>query len=132
MLLEKLGYGNIEDGSIKVTGRSHDGGIDGICSLDKLGLGKAIFQAKRWDNNVGIEPVARLVGTVHSRRVSYGIMITTASFTPDAKDEANRAGNIKLIDGQELASLMINTGLGVKNISISYPKLDEDYFAGLG
>ena len=130
-LLEKLGYGNIEDGSIKVTGRSHDGGIDGICSLDKLGLGKAIFQAKKWDNNVGIEPVSRLAGTVHSRRVSNGIMITTADFTADAKAEAARAGNVKLINGQELAGLMISIGLGVNNINISYPKVDEDYFEGL-
>jgi len=130
-LLEKLGYGNIDDGSIKVTGRSHDGGIDGICSLDKLGLGKAIFQAKRWDANVGIDPVARLVGTVHNR-ASSGILITTADFTAEAKKEADRVGNIRLIDGQELASLMIQAGLGVKKVSVSYPKIDEDYFEGLG
>jgi len=130
-LLEKLSYGSIDDGSIKVTGRSHDGGIDGICSLDKLGLGKAIFQAKRWDANVGIDPVARLVGTVHNR-ASSGILITTADFTAEAKKEAERAGNIRLIDGQELASLMIQTGLGVKNVPVSYPKIDEDYFEGLG
>jgi len=131
-LLEKLGYGSIADGTITITGRSHDGGIDGICSLDKLGLGKAIFQAKRWDANVGIDPVSRLIGTVHSNRANSGILITTADFTADAKKEAGRAGNIKLIDGQELASLMIQTGLGVKKVPVSYPKIDEDYFEGLG
>jgi len=131
-LLEKLGYGSKDDGSIKVTGRSHDGGIDGICSLDKLGLGKVIFQAKRWNSNVGIKEVSQLVGAVHSKRVSSGILITTADFTADAKKEADRAGNIRLIDGQELASLMIQTGLGVKKVPISYPKIDEDYFEGLG
>jgi len=131
-LLEKLGYGSKDDGSIKVTGRSHDGGIDGICSLDKLGLGKVIFQAKRWNSNVGIKEVSQLVGAVHSNRVSNGILITTADFTADAKKEADRAGNIRLIDGQELASLMIQTGLGVRKVPISYPKIDEDYFEGLG
>ena len=131
-LLEKLGYGSEDDGNIKVTGRSHDGGIDGICSLDKLGLGKVIFQAKRWNSNVGIKEVSQLVGAVHSNRVSNGILITTADFTADAKKEADRAGNIRLIDGQELASLMIQTGLGVKKVHVSYPKIDEDFFEGLG
>jgi len=126
-LLEKLGYGRFADGTIKVIGRSHDGGIDGICSLDKLGLVKVIFQAKRWEANVGIDEVARLIGTLHNR-VSIGILITTADFTADAKREAERAGNIRLINGQELVSLMIQTGLGIKKVSVSYPKIDEDYF----
>jgi len=129
-LLEKLGYGSFADGTIKVTGRSHDGGIDGICSLDKLGLVKVIFQAKRWEANVGIDEVSRLIGTLHNR-VSIGILITTADFTADAKREAERAGNIRLINGQELVSLMIQTGLGVKKVSVYYPKIDEDYFNDL-
>jgi len=131
-LLEKLGYGSFDDGTITQVGGSHDEGIDGICSLDKLGLGKVIIQAKRWNNNVGIDPVSRLVGTVHSNRANGGILITTAYFTPEAKEEAKRAGNIRLIDGEELASLMIKYELGVKTESVSYPKIDEDYFEGLG
>jgi len=129
-LLEKLGYGRFADGTIKVIGRSHDGGIDGICSLDKLGLVKVIFQAKRWEANVGIDEVARLIGTLHNR-VSIGILITTADFTADAKREAERAGNIRLINGEELVSLMIQTGLGIKKVSVYYPKIDEDYFNDL-
>jgi restriction system protein len=127
-LLEKLGYGSIEEGTIEVTGRSHDGGIDGVCSLDKLSLGKALFQAKKWQNNVGIEIVTRLAGSLHTRRAAYGILITTSDFTNDARTEANRAGNVKLINGNELAKLMIDTELGARLKQLSIPEVDEDYF----
>jgi len=129
-LLEKMGYGSIDDKTIIVTGRSHDGGIDGICSLDKLGISKVIFQAKRWSSNVGREEVAKLAGD--SQGYIAGILITTADFTPEAKKYTENRKNIRLINGKELASLMIKHKLGVKTVSISYPKIiDEDYFEGL-
>ncbi len=128
-LLEKLGYGNLNEGSIKITGKSHDGGVDGICSLDKLGLNKAVFQAKRWENDVGVEIVDRLAGTVHKERSNTGILITTSSFTSDAIKAAEKLGNIRLIDGEELSKLMITFELGTRYTTLKIPKLNSEYFS---
>lgn len=131
-LLEKLSYGNLVDGTIKVTGRSGDGGIDGFCSMDKLSLTKILFQAKRWENNVPPTAVRDFIGAVHNKRANYGVLITTSGFSNQAVDEARQSGNIRLITGDELASTMIDIGLGVKTNTLSYYKIDEEYFAGLG
>jgi restriction system protein len=130
-LLEKLQYGSLNDGSIKITGRSGDGGIDGTCSMDKLGLFKVLFQAKRWTNNVTPHDVRDFIGALHNARATYGVFITTSNFSNDAKQEAAKAGNVKLINGEELAKLMINSGLGIRVSSFSIPKFDQDYFDGL-
>ena len=130
-LLERLEYGNIADGSIKVTGRSGDGGIDGVCSMDKLGLLKVLFQAKRWTNNISSHDVRDFIGAMHNARANFGVFITTSDYSSDARKEAAKAGNLKLINGEELASLMINTELGVRSNSLLLPKLDRDYFDGL-
>ena len=127
-LLEKLEYGSVE-----VTGRAGDGGIDGICSVDKLGLSKVLFQAKRWRGDVPPTAVRDFIGAIHNNRGAMnGVFITTSNFSQQALKEAERAGNVRLINGDELAELMMSAGLGVKNINLSYPKLDEDYFEGLG
>jgi len=130
-LLEKLGYGSEKDGTIKVLGRSGDGGVDGECSLDPLGLHKVIFQAKKWTNTVGAKEIRDFIGALDTRRVDRGIFITTSSFSNDAKETAKQSGKVKLIDGKELAYLMIRCGLGVKKSSLEVSKIDEDYFSGL-
>ena len=131
-LLEKLGYGSLINGTIKITGRSGDGGIDGFCSMDELGLIKILFQAKRWDNNVPPNAIRDFIGAVHNKRANYGVFITTSDFSNQAISEAKQSGNIKLINGEDLAAMMIDTGLGVKTNSLPYYKIDEEYFAGLG
>ncbi|MGQ9788864.1 MAG: restriction endonuclease [Candidatus Hadarchaeaceae archaeon] len=130
-LLEKLGYGKKSDGSIRVTGRSGDGGIDGECCLDKLGLHKVVFQAKKWTAPVGSREVRDFIGALDTSRVDRGIFITTSSFSNDAIETAKRSGKVKLIDGKTMASLMIECGLGVRKRSLDLPLIDEDYFAGL-
>ncbi len=130
-LLERLEYGSIADGTIKVTGRSGDGGIDGECAMDRLGLYKAKFQAKRWTNQVSSKEVRDFIGGLTTERVEQGIFVTTSSFTLDAIQTAQRAGKVKLIDGKELARIMVEAGLGVRKTSLEIPKLDEDYFSGL-
>lgn len=130
-LLERLEYGSIADGTIKVMGRTGDGGIDGECAMDRLGLYKAKFQAKRWTNQVGSKDVRDFIGALTTERVEQGIFVTTSSFTPDAIQTAQRAGKVKLIDGKELARIMVEAGLGVRKTSLEIPKLDEDYFSGL-
>lgn len=130
-LLETLAYGNRADGTVKVTGRSGDGGIDGECAMDRLGLYKAKFQAKRWAHQVSSKEVRDFIGALTTERVEQGIFVTTSSFTADAISTAKRAGKVKLIDGKELARIMVETGLGVEKTAFEIPKLDEDYFYGL-
>ena len=131
-LLEDLGYGSLSDGTIKITGKTGDGGVDGIFSLNTLGLGRAIFQAKKWEQNVGIEVVERLIGSVKTNEVNFGILVTTSDFTPQAKSSAEKAGStIRLIDGREFAELMIQAGLGIRKTPVSIPEIDEEFFSGL-
>lgn len=125
-LLEKMRYGNPE-----VTGRSGDGGIDGTCSLDALGLVKLHFQAKRWKNQVGAREIRDFIGGIQTFRGEYGIFVTTSDFTKDAIETAKRSGKVRLVDGQEMAKLMIKHGLGVDKTPVHVAKIDRDYFEGL-
>ena len=128
-LLEKMGYGQGE-----AVGRSGDGGIDGIINQDALGLEKVYIQAKRWENLVGEPEIRNFSGSLEAKGASKGVFITSSSFGPRARETAHfiSAGNkfIRLIDGEELARLMINHGVGVvSEIIYDVKKLDENYFA---
>ena len=129
-LLERLEYGSIADGSIRVTDRSRDGGIDGECATDRLGLYKAKFQAKRWTNPVSSKEVRYFIGALTTERIEQGIFVTTSDFTADAVSTAQRAGKVKLISGKDLARIMVEAGLGVTKTNLEIPKIDEDYFSG--
>ena len=125
-LFKKMGFEIVD-----VTGKSHDKGID-IISIFNIGSGKTLVQAKKWNNsNVGIDEVQRLSGVVQNHRANTGVLVTTADFTADAKREAERAGNIRLINGEELVNLMIRYELGIRKVPVYYSKIDEDYFAEL-
>lgn len=125
-LLEAMGYGHG-----KVTGRSGDGGIDGIIGEDKLGLDVIHIQAKRWErgNNVGRKELQSFVGALAGQSGRKGVFITTSSFTKEAS--AYNPANVKIarIDGNKLAHLMIeyNVGVGVK-ASYEIKRLDLDFF----
>ena len=126
-LLEKMGYGEGE-----AVGRSGDGGIDGIINQDALGLEKIYIQAKRWgDQKVGAIPIQTFVGSMDIRRASKGVFITTSTFTSQALQTAQDSSvTLRLIDGPELAHLMISHGVGVvTEITYEVKKLDENYFA---
>ena len=129
-LLEKMGYGEGE-----TVGRSGDGGIDGIINQDALGLEKVYIQAKRWQNQVVGEPEIRsFSGSLDGEGANKGVFITSSTFNPRARERAKSIsqGNkfIRLIDGEELARLMINHGVGVvSEITYDVKKLDENYFA---
>nr|WP_276975837.1 restriction endonuclease [Ferrimicrobium acidiphilum] len=116
---------------MKVTGRTGDGGIDGECAMDRLGLYKAKFQAKRWKNSVSSGEVRDFIGALTTERVDQGIFVTTSSFTPDAVTTAQKSGKVKLIDGKELARMMVESGQGVTKKTLDIPKIDEEYFSGL-
>jgi restriction system protein len=128
-LLLKLGYGGAFGSGIHL-GRSGDGGIDGVIQQDKLGLDLIYVQAKRWQGNVGPSTVREFAGALSAHRANKGVIITTSSFTAEAKKDAERmAGRIALIDGSQLASLMYEFDLGVSVVSTFVVKRpDSDYF----
>lgn len=128
-LLVTMGYGgSVKDAAEKV-GRTGDGGIDGVIKEDKLGLDVICVQAKRWQNPVGVSVVREFVGSLLDRKAKKGVLITTSSFSNEAREYAGRVGNTVLIDGQKLAELMIEHGVGVTEIArYTVYKIDSDYF----
>lgn len=130
-LLVKMGYGGSRADAGKAIGRSGDGGIDGIIKEDRLGLDVVYVQAKRWESNsVGRPDVMQFAGALQAQKANKGIFITTSRFTDDARTYVAQIGSkIVLIDGEQLAQLMIESDVGVSTISL-YPvkKIDSDYF----
>ena len=126
-LLHAMGYGASRD-DLQHVGRSHDEGIDGIISLDRLGLEKVFVQAKRWQGSVGREAVQAFYGALAGQRANKGVLITTSSFTPHAVEFAHSIERIVLIDGARLTDLMMEYGVGVSHRTVKVPKIDSDYF----
>jgi restriction system protein len=126
-LLHKMGYGTNRS-DLQRVGGSGDGGIDGIISLDRLGLEKVYVQAKRWQSSVGRPDVQGFYGALAGQRANKGVFITTSSFTQQAIDFARSVEKIVLVDGIRLAELMIDFEVGVSSRLVKIPKLDSDYF----
>lgn len=130
-LLVKMGYGGSRVDAGRAVGKSGDGGVDGIIKEDKLGLDVIYIQAKRWDNTpVGRPDVMQFAGALQAQKANKGIFITTSRFTDEARSYVAQIGSkIVLVDGAQLAQLMIDNDVGVSTISL-YPvkKLDSDYF----
>jgi len=129
-LLVKMGYGGSRHDAGEVIGKTGDEGIDGLIKEDRLGLDVLYIQAKRWENTVSRPEVQKFVGALEGKRAHKGVMITTSSFSPDARSYVdNIDSKIILIDGERLAELMIEHDLGVnKKTSYEIKKIDEDYF----
>jgi restriction system protein len=131
-LLLAMGYGTSRR-EIQSVGRSGDGGIDGIISLDRLGLQKVYVQAKRWQGSVGSPTVRDFIGALSTHHgADKGVLFTLSSFTQDAYATAAsmRSGTIVLIDGRRLAELMVDHQIGVTHQVVQVPKIDSDYFDG--
>lgn len=129
-LLHALGYGTSR-ADLQRVGGSGDGGIDGVISLDRLGLEKVYVQAKRWQKNVGRPEIQGFFGALAGRRATKGVFITTSAFTREARDYANRVSDsIVLVDGARLARLMIEHGVGVTHRPLKVAQVDSDYFEG--
>jgi restriction system protein len=129
-LLVKMGYGGSRTDAGKAIGKSGDEGIDGIIKEDKLGLDIIYIQAKRWENVVGRPEIQKFVGGLAGQGAKKGIFITTSRFTNEAKDYIPRnETKIVLIDGEQLASLLIDYNLGVSTqATYELKKIDSDYF----
>ncbi len=123
-LMEKMGYGRGE-----VTQRSRDEGIDGIIYQDKLGFDVIYVQAKRYDPEKTIgRPELQKFGGALPEKNAKGLFVTTAGFSPNAKQYANER-HIILIDGQRLTKLMIEYECGVNTEYVyKVKKLDSDFF----
>jgi len=129
-LLVKMGYGGSRRDAGERIGRSGDGGIDGIIKEDRLGLDTIFIQAKRWQGSVGRPEIQKFVGALQGQRAKKGVFITTSSYTADAADYATRIDTkVVLIDGQQLAGLMIDFDVGVASAaSYVVKRIDSDYF----
>jgi len=129
-LLVKMGYGGSLQDAGQAVGRNGDGGIDGIIKEDKLGLDVIYIQAKRWENNVAIKEIRDFVGSLVGKRATKGVFITTSDFPKDAHSFVQSIQQkIVLINGQQLAQLMIDHDLGVtRQASYDIKKIDADYF----
>ncbi len=131
-LLVKMGYGGSIKDAGKAMGKSGDGGIDGTIKEDKLGLDIIYIQAKRWrpGNVVGRPELQKFVGALAGQGAKKGIFITTSNFTKEAIEYTPRnETKIVLIDGHQLAQLMIDYNLGcTPQQTYEVKKIDSDYF----
>ncbi len=93
-LLHKLGYGTSR-GDLQRVGGSGDGGIDGVISLDRLGLEKVYVQAKRWQGVVGRPEIQGFYGALAGQRANKGVFLTTSSFTAQAVEFARSVERIE-------------------------------------
>ncbi len=130
-VIVKMGYGGSRKDAGKAIGKSGDGGIGGIIKEDKLGLDAIYIQAKRWENTVGRPEIQKFVGALTGQRARKGLFITTSDFTADADDYVSRIdAKVVLIDGETLAQLMIDHGVGVSTVgTYEIKKIDSDYFS---
>ncbi|ATM98635.1 restriction endonuclease [Proteus vulgaris] len=126
-VLHKLGYGSHRDDLQRVGGIG-DGGIDGIISLDKLGLERIYVQAKRWQGTVGRPDLQAFYGALAGQKAKRGIFITTSGYSAQAIDFAKSVEGLVLIDGNRLVNLMMDNEIGVSSQVVKLPKLDMDYF----
>ena len=126
-LLHRMGYG-ASRADIQRVGGSGDGGIDGVISLDKLGLEKVYVQAKRWQQTVGRPEVQAFYGALAGQRANKGVFITTSGYTAQAIEFARSVERIVLVDGSRLAELMMDYEVGVSSRTVKVPKIDSDYF----
>lgn len=131
-LLVKMGYGGSIKDAGKAVGRSGDEGIDGIIKEDKLGLDVIYVQAKRWalTTSIGRPDIQKFVGALAGQGAKKGIFLTTASFTKEAREYMPRnETKIVLIDGVELAQLMIDNNVGCTTDQLyEIKRIDQDYF----
>ena len=134
-VLAAMGYGGGSRQAMQGVPRGPDGGIDGKINEDKLGLDQIYMQAKRYsENSVSSEKVQAFVGAMTSGGCRKGVFVTTSKFTADAIRFANsiRDPRLVLVDGDKLANLMIQHGVGIQTKEvIKISKIDLDFFGGV-
>lgn len=131
-LLVAMGYGGSHKNAAAQLGRSGDGGVDGVVNEDRLGLDRVYVQAKRYaaTNSIGRPDVQAFVGSLVGLGATKGVFVTTSTFSPQARDFVKHLSQrVILIDGRQLADLMIEHGVGVRvSRAVEFKRLDEDFF----
>jgi restriction system protein len=131
-LLLRMGYGGGRVEMGQALGRAGDGGVDGVIKEDELGLDVLYVQAKRFqeEKTVPLREVRDFVGGLEGHRATKGVFVTTSHFPSTAYDFITRVSKrVVLIDGPELANLMIRHRVGVRvKASYEVKRIDEDYF----
>lgn len=126
-VLHRLGYGASRH-DLQRVGGSGDAGIDGIISLDKLGLEKVYVQAKRWQDTVGRPDLQAFYGALAGQKAKRGVFIATSGSTVHAVDFAKSIEGIVLVDGTRWVHLMMDHEVGVTSRLLRLPTLDRNYF----
>lgn len=130
-LMLAMGYGGSKEEAGQATQQSADGGIDGIIKEDPLGLDSIYLQAKRYtDNKIGRPEIQKFAGALMGFRAKKGVFITTTDYSAEAKDYCDSIeSKIVLINGEQLADLMIEHSLGVSTKeTYAIKTIDTDYF----
>lgn len=135
-LLRAMGYGGVtakeDKDRIRGLGKSGDGGVDGVIDQDLLGVDQVYVQAKRYaeDNKVASREIRDFFGALNLKKAQKGIFFTTSEFTKDAEETAQGLGvRIALINGDQLAELMIEYSVGCRREDTLYLKtIDDEFF----
>jgi restriction system protein len=130
-LLVNMGYGGTRRDAGEAVGGSGDEGIDGIIKEDRLGLEVVYIQAKRWGNTVQRPEIQKFVGALRGQNARKGVFITTSDYSRGVRQFAEGLQDkVVLIDGETLANLMIDHGVGV-TLEEAYEinRVDSDYFS---
>lgn len=119
---------------VSVTGRTGDGGIDGV-GLMRIGgflSFPVLFQCKRYQASVGADVVRDFRGAMVGRS-DRGLIITTGTFTPAARKEATRDGAppVDLVDGEQLLDKLKDLGLGVSIRQVEEVTVTPGFFKGI-
>jgi restriction system protein len=134
-LLLAMGYGGSRREAARALGRSGDDGVDGVIDEDALGLDRVFVQAKRYaaGNDVSPAAIREFSGSLDLKKASKGLFVTTSAFSKAARETAEQLrSRIVLIDGEQLAALMIRFGIGCRVVErIDIKRLDEDFFEDL-
>jgi restriction system protein len=133
-LLISMGYGGPQLGAGLVTGKSGDEGIDGVIKEDRLGLETIYVQAKRWQSTVGRREIQQFAGALQGQRARKGVFITNSSYSKEAElYPASIQTTVVLIDGRQLAELLIDHNVGVSTTRrYEIKRVDSDYFSAEG
>jgi restriction system protein len=131
-LLLSMGFGGSSAEAGRALGRSGDDGVDGVIDQDSLGLDRIYIQAKRYalGNHVGPNAIRDFFGSLDLNKATKGLFVTTSTFSPSATKTAESLGKrIVLIDGEQLAKLMIRHNVGCRvEDTLHIKKIDEDFF----
>jgi restriction system protein len=132
-VLLSMGYGTERSATAQRLGRSGDGGVDGVITLDELGFDLIYIQAKRLKPGVAV-PISEIrdfAGSLESHHASKGVFVTTTHFSPGAAEFCSRLSRrVVLIDGVRLADIMMRYNIGVEvQQCIVLKCLDSTYFA---